>query len=77
MYIAILVWGSLVWDPRDLPLKSEWQFGDPNLLIEPPEFTFCSTSTCLGVHNVSVHVLADDSRSVISSLEMLIFPGNA
>jgi len=31
--IAILGWGSLIWDPRDLPIASAWQSG-PKLPIE-------------------------------------------
>lgn len=34
MRIAILGWGSLVWDPRDLPRVGEWQEGGPLLPIE-------------------------------------------
>lgn len=32
--IACLAWGSLVWDPRDLPLAGDWQHGGPELPIE-------------------------------------------
>jgi hypothetical protein len=34
MKIAILGWGSLVWDQRDLPIIGEWQPGGPMLRIE-------------------------------------------
>ncbi len=34
MSIAVLGWGSLVWDPRGLPLKGDWQIGGPTLPIE-------------------------------------------
>jgi hypothetical protein len=34
MKIAILGWGSLIWDPRDLPLGGTWQEGGPELPIE-------------------------------------------
>ena len=34
MKIAILGWGSLVWNPRDLPLASPWLQGGPELPIE-------------------------------------------
>lgn len=34
MKIAILGWGSLIWDPRDLPKEGSWQFGGPKLPIE-------------------------------------------
>jgi hypothetical protein len=34
MRITILGWGSLVWDPRDLPREDQWQEGGPSLPIE-------------------------------------------
>ena len=34
MKIAILGWGSLIWDPRELRLASNWLEGDPILPIE-------------------------------------------
>ena len=34
MRIAILGWGSLIWDPRDLPREGVWQVGGPVLPIE-------------------------------------------
>lgn len=34
MTIAILAWGSLVWDKRDLPIQDDWQHGGPVLPIE-------------------------------------------
>lgn len=34
MDIAIIGWGSLIWDPRDLPRKGAWQKGGPVLPIE-------------------------------------------
>ena len=34
MKIVIVGWGSLIWDPRDLPLERTWQNGGPNLPIE-------------------------------------------
>ena len=34
MKIAILGWGSLVWDPRQLPHSGEWHTGGPVLPIE-------------------------------------------
>jgi hypothetical protein len=34
MRIAILGWGSLIWDPRDLPRQGNWQEGGPKLPIE-------------------------------------------
>lgn len=32
--IAILGWGSLIWDPRNLPREGTWQAGGPTLSIE-------------------------------------------
>lgn len=40
MEIAILGWGSLVWDPRELPREGSWQTGGQRL---PLEFSRVST----------------------------------
>jgi hypothetical protein len=32
--IAIIGWGSLVWDPRELPREGVWQNGGPHLPVE-------------------------------------------
>ena len=34
MRIAIIAWGSLVWDPRELPIDGTWQNGGPRLPLE-------------------------------------------
>jgi hypothetical protein len=34
MCIAIIGWGSLIWDPRDLPRDGMWESGGPILPIE-------------------------------------------
>ena len=34
--IACLGWGSLIWDPKDLPIESGWHTDGPHL---PVEFT--------------------------------------
>jgi hypothetical protein len=34
MKIAILGWGSLIWNPRDLPISGKWQQDGPVLPIE-------------------------------------------
>lgn len=34
MRIAIIGWGSLIWDPRELPREGTWQSGGPRLPIE-------------------------------------------
>lgn len=34
MKIAILGWGSLIWDKRDLPIVGDWQKDGPKLWIE-------------------------------------------
>lgn len=38
--LACLGWGSLIWDPRDLPIEGEWQNDGPHL---PVEFSRVST----------------------------------
>jgi len=40
MKIAILGWGSLIWQPRDLPIEGTFQAGGPTLPIE-----FCRISS--------------------------------
>lgn len=44
MKIAILGWGSLIWDPRQLPYKGKWLTGGPEL---PLEFSGVSRDGCL------------------------------
>ncbi len=34
MRIAVIAWGSLVWDPRLLPIEGDWKLGGPELSIE-------------------------------------------
>lgn len=34
MRIAILAWGSLIWDRRDLPIAGDWQQGGPVVAIK-------------------------------------------
>jgi hypothetical protein len=34
MVIACLGWGSLIWDPRDLPICSDWRRDGPALAVE-------------------------------------------
>ncbi len=64
MKIAILGWGSLIWDPRDLPIRDGWKKDGPPL---PIEFCRISGSWPLtlviqpGVDGVNVlHTLSDD-----------------
>src|SRR5262245_36429307 len=34
MSIVILGWGSLIWDPRELPREGVWEQGGPTLRVE-------------------------------------------
>ena len=34
MNIAIIAWGSLIWDPRSLPYREGWKLGGPALPLE-------------------------------------------
>jgi hypothetical protein len=34
MRIAVIGWGSLIWDPRSLKLASKWRHGGPRLRVE-------------------------------------------
>jgi len=34
MTIACLAWGSLVWDPRELPIEGDWLLDGPELEVE-------------------------------------------
>ncbi|HOW68396.1 MAG TPA: hypothetical protein P5055_13320 [Candidatus Paceibacterota bacterium] len=65
MSIAILGWGSLIWNPRDLPITGDWQGDGPVL---PIEFTRISDNGRLTLviderHGVDVPTLDDCGRS--------------
>jgi hypothetical protein len=53
--IAVVGWGSLIWDPRELPLRSPWQPDGPAL---PVEFTRVAADgrLTLGLRNGVVDV---------------------
>lgn len=72
MKIAIIGWGSLVWDPGDLPREGTWQEGGPRL---PIEFSRISRDARLSIvidklngnvvptmHVLSPRWLLDDAR---------------
>ena len=42
--IAVVGWGSLIWDPRQLPVRSSWQPDGPEL---PVEFAYLSAVLCV------------------------------
>ncbi len=64
MKIAILGWGSLVWDSRDLPLQSAWMTGGPTL---PLEFSRVSKDGRLTLVIDLVHGAQVPSRYAVSS----------
>jgi len=37
--IAVIAWGSLVWDPRDLDIEPEWREDGPLLPVEFARFS--------------------------------------
>lgn len=39
MKIAVMAWGSLVWDPRDLDIEPEWRQDGPLLAVEFARFS--------------------------------------
>ncbi len=65
MKIACLGWGSLIWDPRDLPVQRCW-FKDGPLL--PIEFARHSSSDCITL------VIVSDARCVRSLWTPIIVP---
>jgi hypothetical protein len=63
MKIAILGWGSLIWDPRDLPREGTWQTGGP---ILPIEFSRVSTDCRLTLAIDPIHGVPVATRYVQS-----------
>jgi hypothetical protein len=69
MKIVILGWGSLVWDPRQLPIKNKWHLNGPKL---PIEFSRISTDARLTLvidekNGVNVPTrFAESKRSVLA-----------
>ncbi len=68
MRIAILGWGSLVWDPRKLPLASSWMSGGPQLPIEFMRISSDGRLTLVIDHTNGVRIVsrfATSARSVL------------
>lgn len=79
MTIAILGWGSLIWDPRDLPIKGGWKNDGPAL---PIEFCRISGSWPLtlvikpGFDNVNVlHTVSDDRNVKEAKMNLALREG--
>jgi hypothetical protein len=75
MKIACLGWGSLIWDPRSLPIQREW-FKDGS--FAPVEFTRQSTDgrmtlvidpTASPVRLLWAHMLTTDLQPAREALE--------
>ncbi len=63
MRIAILGWGSLIWDPRELPREGTWEKGGPML---PLEFSRVSIDGRLTLVIDPVHGVPVVTRFVLS-----------
>lgn len=72
MKIAIIGWGSLIWDPRDLPREGVWQDGGPECPIEFSRISRDARLTlvidpkngkaCITLHVLSPRSSLDDAR---------------
>lgn len=62
--IAILGWGSLIWDPKALPIKGGWQKGGPLL---PIEFSRISNGSRLTLVIDPEHGVPTKTRFALSS----------
>ena len=69
MKIAIIAWGSLVSNPRDLPLDGEWQLNGPKL---PVEFSRVSKDARLTLVIDNVHGKDVPTRFAMSSRQCLL-----
>lgn len=68
MRIAVLGWGSLIWDPRELHVASGWQEGGPVL---PIEFSRISDNDRLTLVIDEAHGVDVPTRHALSSLSDL------
>lgn len=63
MKIAVIAWGSLVWDPRDLDIEPEWREDGPLLPVEFARFSGRERLTLVLVEGVPLqHTLWTLSR---------------
>ena len=72
--IACLGWGSLVWDPRSLPIKSQWFEDGPTVkvdflsMLDDGRMTLMLDARATTVHALRAITAVDDLREAMMSL---------